>query len=369
MQLRSVFVATLLTLGSAAAMAGSTDLQFAPTSSSGHDFNHAPVGQSFVALAAQVRAGLFIADEESFTAWLQQSYPGLPAFPYAVAPSITVRVQLLAGEGSGGAVLDSRNVTLAKPFIGFVDVDYAAAGLSLVPGQKYTLLLTDISAQSYPNGVTGWVVPSVTDTSTGASLPPGAYPDGRPVLQGALVSNDAGIGDNAFEVIDTGAAPPAPLAISGTLPYGQTGTAYAATLGASGGVPPYEWSAAGLPAGLGLDPASGTISGTPTQSGTFAVTVSVGDRTGAMDEARYDLVISYLSCTRPKSAKSSKGKGTVTAVGAGYVTVGSKHIDYAGCTNVSYGGYSTAPVVGDRVEWQGYVEPNGYVMAQTLTFN
>lgn len=359
----------LLALGSALGWTGSTDLQFAPASSAGHDFNHAPVGQSFVALAAQVKAGIFIADEDSFTSWLQQTYAGLPPFPYAIAPSVTIRVQLLAGEGIGGTELDSRNITLTKPFMGFVDVDYAAAGISLVPGQKYTLLMTDISGQSYPNGVTGWVVPSVTDLSTGASLPPGAYPDGRPILQGALVSNVAGIGDNAFEVLDMGATAPAPLVVSGTLPYGQTGTPYAATLAASGGVPPYQWDAAGLPTGLGLDAANGTISGTPTLAGTFKVNVTVYDSNGTTDAASYDVVISYLSCTRPKTAKASKGKGTVTAVGAGYVMVGSKHIDYAGCTDVNYGGYANAPAVGDRVEWQGFIEPNGYVMAQTLTFN
>jgi hypothetical protein len=359
----------LLALGSALGWAGSTDLQFAPASSAGHDFNHAPVGQSFVALAAQVKAGIFIADEDSFTSWLQQTYAGLSPFPYAIAPSVTIRVQLLTGEGIGGTELDSRNITLNKPFMGFVDVDYAAAGVSLVPGQKYTLLMTDISGQSYPNGVTGWVVPSVTDPGTGASLPPGAYAYGQPILQGALVTDDAGIGDNAFEVLDVGATAPAPLVVSGTLPYGQTGTPYAATLTASGGLAPYRWDATGLPAGLGLDAATGTISGTPTLAGTFKVNVTVYDDNGAADAASYDVVISYLSCTRPKTAKASKGRGTVTAVGAGHVMVGSKHIDYAGCSNVNYGGYANAPAVGDRVEWQGFLEPNGYVMAQTLTFN
>jgi hypothetical protein len=62
--------------------------------------------------------------------------------------------------------------------------------------------------------VTGWVVPAVHDYSTGASLPPGAYPDGKPILQGALVSNDTGIGDNAFEVLDLGGTAPPPLVIT-----------------------------------------------------------------------------------------------------------------------------------------------------------
>jgi hypothetical protein len=49
--------------------------------------------------------------------------------------------------------------------------------------------------------------------------------------------------------------------------------------------------------------------------------------------------------------------------------VKAKHIDYADCTSVSYGGDATSPAVGDAVEWEGYLEPSGHVMAQTLSFN
>lgn len=366
---RTILTAVLLALGSVQSFAGTSDLQYPPATSAGHDFNHAPIGQSFVALAPQVKAGIFIADEESFTAWLSQTYPGLPPFPYAVAPSVTVRIELLRGEGVDGTVLHSRNLTLTKPFMGFVDVDYAAEGVTLVTGQKYTLLMTDISAQSYPNGVTGWVVPAVTDNSSGAPLPPGAYPDGQPILQGALVNDDAGIGDNAFEVLDTGGSAPAPLLISGTLPYGQVGQPYSATLTASGGVAPYDWSAVGLPDGVQLNSTDGTIAGIPLSTGSYNSTVTVVDSMGATADASYTIVISQLSCSKPKAAKSARGKGIVTAVGAGYLLVGSKRIDYASCTTINYGGYATAPMVGDRVEWQGFVQANGYVMAQTLTFN
>jgi hypothetical protein len=74
---------------------------------------------------------------------------------------------------------------------------------------------------------------------------------------------------------------PAPLAISTTtLPVGTSGTAYSATLAATGGVPPYAWSASGLPSGLSMS-STGTISGTPTTSGTFAASINVLDSTNA----------------------------------------------------------------------------------------
>ncbi len=194
-----------------AAFAGTTDLQYPPSASSGgHDFNQAPIGQSFIARASKVRAGIYLSDGKSF----QSAFaPNASPYPYSVAPALKVNVQLLAGEGSMGTVLDSRSLTLTAPFGGFVAVDYASAGVVLSVGSPYTLLLTDASGQAYPNGVTGWVVPSVTDFGGGANPPPGAYPDGHPILQNIVAINDAGVGDNAFEVIDLApvtANPPSP---------------------------------------------------------------------------------------------------------------------------------------------------------------
>ena len=46
---------------------------------------------------------------------------------------------------------------------------------------------------------------------------------------------------------------------------------------ASGGTAPYSWSASGLPAGLSIDPSTGSISGAPTAAGTYSVIVTVTD--------------------------------------------------------------------------------------------
>jgi hypothetical protein len=48
---------------------------------------------------------------------------------------------------------------------------------------------------------------------------------------------------------------------------------------ASGGVPPYTWSANGLPTGLAIDANSGIISGTPLAAGSFSFAVTVQDST------------------------------------------------------------------------------------------
>jgi hypothetical protein len=69
---------------------------------------------------------------------------------------------------------------------------------------------------------------------------------------------------------------PAALEVTTTsLPEAQVGVAYSASLAATGGVPPYSWTATGLPAGLTC--AAGVISGTPTTAGTDSVVVTVTD--------------------------------------------------------------------------------------------
>jgi len=63
-------------------------------------------------------------------------------------------------------------------------------------------------------------------------------------------------------------------------PGNRTGTVGQATslqMSASGGAPPYTWSATGLPSGLSINSSSGLISGTPTTANTYSVTVTATD--------------------------------------------------------------------------------------------
>ncbi len=99
---------------------------------------------------------------------------------------------------------------------------------------------------------------------------------------------------------------------AGALPAGTANKAYSQTFTQSGGLTPvtFSLSAGQLPAGLTLDPSTGVLSGTPTQSGTFPFTVKVTDANGCEGSAAYTLVIN--PCTPPNITVQPVNK-TVTA--------------------------------------------------------
>jgi len=78
-----------------------------------------------------------------------------------------------------------------------------------------------------------------------------------------------------------GAAAPSALVIATTsLPTGQVGNAYSASLAATGGTSPYTWSLTSgtLPTGLSLNTSTGAITGTPTTTASaIALTFKVTD--------------------------------------------------------------------------------------------
>ncbi|MBW8445216.1 MAG: putative Ig domain-containing protein, partial [Arenimonas sp.] len=80
---------------------------------------------------------------------------------------------------------------------------------------------------------------------------------------------------------------------SGPLVAGRVGNAYNLTIGATSGTGPYSYGVTSgrLPAGLGLDSATGVLSGTPGSSGSFTFTIAATDIYGATGSASYALTI------------------------------------------------------------------------------
>ena len=92
-------------------------------------------------------------------------------------------------------------------------------------------------------------------------------------------------------------SPPTLTITPTTLPNGTQGTAYSQTVSASGGTAPYTYaiSAGSLPAGLSLNTGTGVLSGTPSASGTFNLTVTATDANSATGSRAYSLLINALA--------------------------------------------------------------------------
>jgi len=138
-------------------------------------------------------------------------------------------------------------------------------------------------------------------------------------------------GANTVWVKSTGAGP---TITTTSLPNGTVGTAYNQTLQATGDKP-ITWtvSAGSLPGGLSLATTTGTISGTPTASGTFSFTVQAANATAIVQKALSIVIAAAPTYTISASTLTSFGSKqipytqpaaqtvTVTNTGTGSVTL------------------------------------------------
>lgn len=106
---------------------------------------------------------------------------------------------------------------------------------------------------------------------------------------------------------------------TGTLPGGTTGQPYSVQLAASGGEPPYTWSITNgtLPPGLTLSGA-GAISGIPTVTGSYPITVQVADQfqNTASKSLSISVVQGSLLITTNNLPNGTQGVGYSATLGA-----------------------------------------------------
>ena len=172
---------------------------------------------------------------------------------------------------------------------------------------------------------------------TGGALPPGLTLSGAGLLAGTpsdagtfsftLTATDASgcTGSTTYTLSICSALTVSPA----SFPGGAVGIPYSETVTVSGGTAPYAFAASGsLAPGVALSPA-GTLSGTPTQSGDFAFTVTAFDVNGCSGSRNYALrvtdsppVITSLRLT------PGPGEGfTLSVIGTGFVNGGTIFVD------------------------------------------
>lgn len=165
------------------------------------------------------------------------------------------------------------------------------AGTSATSVGDFTTLLLTIN----PTLVTG-VYPIVwtqyTVTISGLTAPQSGRIAFRYFVTngGPSGANSDYIGIDAFQY--TPYSCPAFAMTPASFPNGTAGVSYIQSLSTTGplGIPTYAVTAGALPTGLTLS-ASGTISGTPTATGTFNFTVTVADASGCSGSTAYSITI------------------------------------------------------------------------------
>jgi len=146
---------------------------------------------------------------------------------------------------------------------------------------------TGVTAVKLANNVTAQFTVN-SDTQITTTVPNGA-------ITGPITISKPGCHDvqtASFRVCPTITLTPA------SLPAGTLNTAYNQTVTASGGAAPYSFtlSAGLLPNGLTLS-SGGALSGTPTQQGSFNITVRATDANGCAETQSYSLVINCPAIT------------------------------------------------------------------------
>ena len=185
-----------------------------------------------------------------------------------------------------------------------------------------------ITTTSLPNGVAGdsysrkilasGGIPSYTFTTISGTLPAGL----SLATSGAITGTPTTAGTSSFtvQVKDSNTPPgtatanlsititPALSITTTSLPGGTEGTAYSASVVASGGVSPYNITVTigSLPAGLTMS-ASGAISGTPTNAGTASFTVQAHDSSSPPQVVTANLSITIASNLKITSASLPNG--------------------------------------------------------------
>lgn len=224
---------------------------------------------------------------------------GKPPFTFSYVGALPTGLSLNPATGTITGIpsikgLKNIDVTISDSLLPTVQSITQSLSLQVVD------VLTITTGAGLPSGRRGVAITPITMTARGGALPftwnlvSGLLPEGITLygMTGTLSGTPKRTGDFVFTLRCTTTSPPGTadkqffmhvsdnlLVTTGALPDGALRSPYIASMATTGGIKPQTWAVktGALPTGLNIDPATGTITGTPTAIITGSFTVEVTD--------------------------------------------------------------------------------------------
>lgn len=214
------------------------------------------------------------------------SITGMPsvAGTYSFVTSVSsLGIQLFSASSPAQIVVSANQNT--KPIL---SISPSSATVPSQGQQQFTAQTT----QSANTGVT-WSTSVGTISTSGAFTAPKVTANTTATITAVSDGNSSSRAEATVTI-----TPQVALAISNsTLPAGNAGAPYSATLSATGGVTPYRWNltSGSLPSGILLQASSGTITGISVLAGSYPFTAKVTDASGNSATLAFTLSFSSSS--------------------------------------------------------------------------
>ncbi|MFM5667701.1 putative Ig domain-containing protein [Aeromonas hydrophila] len=373
----SVAVASAASHGTATATASGTSITYTPTAGyAGSDsFTYTATNASGTSSPATVTITVSaptlaitpttLPDGTQGTAYSQTvtATGGSAPYTYAItAGSLPAGLSLNTSSGVISGIPSASgtfNLTLtatdANSASGFQAYSLVINGLPPVANAVSATVAANSSANPITLNITGGAASSVaiasaanhgTATASGTSItytPTAGYAGSDSFTYTATNAN----GTSSPATVTITVSAPSIVVSPGALSNDSVGMAYSQTITATGGSAPYTYAitAGSLPAGLSLNTSSGVISGTPSASGTFNLTVTATDANSASGFQVYSLVINGLApvagaVSATVAANSSANSITLnitgTATSVAVASTASNGIATASGTSITY---------------------------------
>ena len=204
------------------------------------------------------------------------------------AGTFTFTIQV--ADASHSTAQQTYSITVSAPVLTLSAVSSLAPGTVGVAYSQTLPLSATGGVPPYTWSLTSTPVPGLTFNPTGILL------NGTPTTPGTFtlaVTVTDSAGNTASKSLNLTIAPSAlTITTASQLPAGALNASYSQTFAAIGGVPPYSWSATGLPAGLTMS-TTGAVSGILAAAGSFQVVVTVTDSALTSVKNLFTISVSY----------------------------------------------------------------------------